>query len=401
MTRSIAVCCLALSLVTVRVAALDYGLVLNQTIQGVDRELEYSLNAAPWFSTVLGDSGDLYLSAGFRLERAKGQWDYVPEIHRFHAGFQLMPQFNLTLGRLPYQDSLGFIASGLFDGLSLAVNFAKSRLYFGAYYTGLLYKKTANIAMNDADREQYNRTVDYGGDFFESYFAPRRMLIALGWELPDLLGGELFLEGLAQIDCNGRSSLFHTRYLSARFNRSFGSYVQAELGGSLSLVEGGSGPVKVSFAGSASLGWFPGTPLTDELRLAVRGTSGDFDNGVTVFAPVTTISQGQILRAPLNGLMLFEAAYTVRLFQTFTLGIQGALMLRTDLQSYADPMNELDPGSSSYFLGREYYASLAWAPLSDISLNLEGGAFIPFQGGAFASGAHSRWRVGLGSVISF
>jgi hypothetical protein len=393
------------------VFAVDYGLFLNQSAQleGHGGKISdfsgYTLNGAPWLSIDAGETGTFYLSLGLNLEWIGAGFTAVPEINRFEAAFQPLPGIRLAAGRLPYQDSLGFIASGLFDGFSFSMSMKNGRFFGGGYYTGLLYKKTANIGMTVPEREQYNLPVDYDGSFFDNYFAPRRALLSLGGEFAGIFAGILSLEALAQLDCSGDESFLHTEYFMARMAMPLGSLFQTELGGTVSLVEQGpDAVVNMAFAASGALYWLPPTPVTDEARLTLRwssGTSGDPDDLVRSFLPVTTLSQGQVLRARLSGLMPIGLAYTMRPFEAFTFEAQGAYILRTDLLTFEDPVNELDLDSSSYALGGEIYFSATWTPFSDISWSLAGGAFFPQLGGAYARDAATQWRASLGCVISF
>jgi hypothetical protein len=52
-------------------------------------------------------------------------------------------------------------------------------------------------------------------------------------------------------------------------------------------------------------------------------------------------------------------------------------------------------------LGGEAYAGLTWAPVSDVSFTLGGGAFFPQTGKAFAPDTAVRWRVALETILSF
>jgi hypothetical protein len=396
--------------------AVDYGLILTQTAQTGEQgaefstdSLEYTLQAAPWLFVGLGDRVELSFSGGLRVDRVADEWIFAPEVYRFQAAFQVSPQLRIGLGRLHYRDSLdGLIAAGLFDGLSLSLDLPGGRLSAGGYYAGFQYKKTADIVMNAADAALYAGAVEYESarTFVDSYFAPRRALASLGWDMADLLGGAFSLEALGQIDLTGRDSLLHTGYLMIRYARPLGNFVRFDLGGtaSFTLEEDTSSEntfPEFSFAGSAALGWLLPTPFPDELRVSFRGSSGEFTDTFTAFHPVSAATVGEVLRAPLSSLMLADITYSLRILRSLSLGLQGACILRTDLSSYQDPAGELLNSSSSPLLGEEVYARLSWAPLSDLSFTLGGGVFFPNWGGAYADQARIRWRINLGSLFSF
>jgi hypothetical protein len=412
--RALVSCCAAalLLLAPGAASALDYGLIFAQTAQAGERgadfstdSLEYTLQAAPWLFVGLGDRVELYVSGGLRVDRIVDEWIFAPELYRFQAAFQVFPQLRIGLGRFQYRDSLdGLIAAGLFDGLSLSLDLPGGRLSAGGYYAGFQYKKTADIVMNAADAALYAGAVEYESPrtFADSYFAPRRALASLGWDMADLLGGAFSLEALGQIDLTGRDSLLHTGYLMIRYARPLGNLVRFDLGGTASVLqEGVPMALEFSFAGSAALGWLLPTPFPDELRVSFRGSSGEFTDTFTAFHPVSTATVGEVLRAPLSSLMLADITYTLRILRVLSLGLQGACILRTDSRSYQDPAGELLNTSSSPLLGEEAYARLSWTPLSDLSFTLGGGVFFPNWGGAYVDQARIRWRISLGSLFSF
>jgi hypothetical protein len=390
--------------------AADYGLILVQSAQVAEEgvefsadSIEYTLQGAPWLSMELGDAVALYFSAGVRVDREQGAWTFAPELYRFQAAFQVLSRLRIELGRFHYQDSLdGLVAAGLFDGLSFSLSLPGSRLFLGGQYAGFQYKKTARIAMNTADEALYLGEPDYSGieTFFDSYFASRRALAFLGWEL-DLLGGLFSLEALAQLDLNGRDVPLHTGYLMGRYTRPIGNLVQIDLGGAASLIQDGDEPLGLGFAGSAALGWLLPTRIPDELRFSFRGSSGESEGMVAAFCPVSTTTVGQVLRAPLPGLLSVDAAYALRVLRSLSLGIQGACLLRSDLSTYQDPALALGNNAVSYLVGEEAYAQLVWTPLSDLSFNLGGGVFFPNLRGTYVGGTPLRWRLNVGSTISF
>jgi hypothetical protein len=106
-----------------------------------------------------------------------------------------------------------------------------------------------------------------------------------------------------------------------------------------------------------------------------------------------------VLRPRVSGLALVEAGYAVRLHNVLSVEAGTAYFFRTDSHTYSDP--DLDEDSLSPLLGGEVSGSLTWAPVSDISFTLGGGAFFPQWGKAFASDAAMRWRVSLETILSF
>ena len=180
--------------------AYDWGLQLNQSfgIEGVtgdsqDNSLSYSGTLLPWLSAPLGSSGNsagkLYLSAGVTVLYTEEYPDkttfFIPELFRTELTWRVGAGNEVKLGRMPYTDPLGFIASGLFDGAQFSLALGNNSFSTGLWYTGLLYKKSANITMTGDDSISFSEELDYGR-FADTYFASRRLLITLDWDNPYL-----------------------------------------------------------------------------------------------------------------------------------------------------------------------------------------------------------------------
>jgi hypothetical protein len=121
--------------------ASDFGLLVNQYAGtgnegGAETGFEYRADILPHLSFLLGNSGDLFLSAGITLEKKDG-FSCVPEL--FRTEFSYRPgNLGITVGRMQYADPLGFIASGLFDGVRFSLNSTAGSFNAGAWYTGLM-----------------------------------------------------------------------------------------------------------------------------------------------------------------------------------------------------------------------------------------------------------------------
>jgi hypothetical protein len=175
-------------------------------------------------------------------------------------------------------------------------------------------------------------------------------------------------------------------------------HFNAEFSGILELIEENDKPA-FCFAAGAGLVWLPPGAATDRLSFNAVFSSGSWNDGVKAFLPITTIAQGKVLRPKISGLALAEAAYTRRLHSALSAEVSAAYFFRTDTSTYTDP--ELDPLSLSPLLGAEACGGLSFAPVSDISFTLGGGIFIPQTGRAFIPDASLRWRVSLGTILSF
>jgi hypothetical protein len=398
---------LALLLYVSPVFAGDFGLLLNQTpmAEGVGdtADFVYTGTLAPWFSAPLGQNGKLYLSGGFTWKYEDTAWVLVPELYRFEASFHPADRVDLKIGRQQYGDSLGFIAQGLFDGVSanfdLGGVLGDTSLSLGAYYAGFQYKKTNRITMTASDEAAYQSKLDFN-NMWGTYFAPERALFDVQWEWPDLFfeTGTLILGFLGQVDVSKASEKYHTQYFTAKYNLAWRNILELNLGGAFEFIDEGAS-VLPAFAASFDIAYLPPSEPADKLSLGVRYSSGHHENSITAFTPVNDGTEGTILQAKFSGLMSVQADYSVRFHKTFSADIGISYFLRTDLTTFDD--GYLDQNSSSYMLGRELYGEFIWSPLSDISLILGGGVFLPALGRAYRDDVNPRWQISLGTMISF
>ncbi|MDR0450029.1 MAG: hypothetical protein LBH26_02040 [Treponema sp.] len=381
----------------------DYGLNLRSlpVLSNGDepQEIEYTGTAIPWFAAPLGEQGDLYLSGGISAEYSDEEWRAVPELYRFGFSYRFNSGLRLEAGRLSYREPLNLVMNGLFDGLSLGFDLGKNRLNAGAFYTGLLYKKNARITMSPGDYGDYHDQ--------DHYFASRRLVFVLGWEMPALLntGGRLDLGITGQFDLNepddqiAGDGRIHSQYALAGLTLPFLNNFNTRLGALLGIAEEDDRDPGFFFAGSCGLAWLPPGSLNDQLSLGAAVSSGDWNDTARAFLPLNTIARGKILRPGLSGLALIEGGYSARLCQSLSADFQTAYFFRTDSRTYSDP--GLDGDSLSPLLGGEIYGGLSWVPVSDVSFILGGGAFFPQWGKAFAADASARWRVSLETILSF
>jgi hypothetical protein len=382
----------------------DFGLTLRSLpvfTSGDDPavNIEYTATAVPWFAAPLGEQGDVYLSGGISAEYAGEEWKPVPELYRFEIAYRFDSGLRLKAGRLSYREPLNLMMNGLFDGLAAEFDIGKTRLSAGAFYTGLLYKKTAHIVMSPGDYSAYSDR--------DHYFASRRLAFALDWEIPAIANTEAKLDlGIAgqfdlnepddQIEGDGK---IHSQYALAEFTLPFANYFNARLGALMGILEEDDRTPGFCFAVSGGLTWLPPGGANDRLSLDMTLSSGAWNDTIRAFLPVNTIAQGKVLRPKISGLALTELGYALRLHNTLSAEARGAYFFRTDSYTYNDP--GLDRASRSPLLGGEVYGSLSWAPFSDLSFTLGAGAFFPQWGKAFSPGAPVKWRVALETIFSF
>ena len=371
--------------------AADFGLVLDQSGGyggvGGSADGDYTGVLLPRFTTLFGDNGSFYISAGVAADYANGKFAVVPELLR--TELWLFDMADLRMGRLYYSDPLGFIAEGLFDGLRFTTETSAGSFSAGIWYTGLLYKSRARIIMTTYGE------VDYG-DFLNTYFAPKRIVSALDWEHPDL-GGLLRakLSFLAQFDIEKAG--LHSQYLVGKMSLPLGAFL-LDFGGSFELKEV-SGDIGTAFAAEAGTSWTLPTAIGSRLSLLGRYSSGVMGGQTGAFLPLTLKSQSSILQPKVSGTTMLYLDYVARLHRTFSLSLSSSYFIRNDLETYSGYPVSGAEGENGYFLGDEFFGRLYWSPLSDMQLTFGGGLFIPSLGNV-APKKNNIWRVEAGLVIS-
>jgi hypothetical protein len=401
MSKKLLLVALPLLLITaIPLFAMDFGVLVDQTLDmeggGAENGVSYSGTLIPWLSTPLGASGArLYLSAGLTAEYAQENSTFIPELLRTELTFPMGAAMEIKAGRMRYADPLDFVASGLFDGARFSLDSTDYGTFgVGAWYTGLLYKRSAQITMTEKELASYNEALDYN-NFADTYFAPARLLFALDWESPYLTQWlSLKAALIGQIDLSD-SDAFHSQYLAVKAAVPVNSFV-FEAGGCFGLAQA-SGQNKVSFAGELGVAWMLPTPVKDRLALTARFSSGMSGNGaLSAFVPVTTEEQGHVLKAKLSGLSTICLDYTVRLHESFSLSLASSYFILSDPETYRG----LPEGRDGRLLGNEFYGGFVWSPYSDLRLNFGGGAFLPSLGNADSAGK-PIWLVELNAVIAF
>jgi hypothetical protein len=386
-------------------AAFDFGLITNQYAgfynqtdgENIENIFEYKGGVIPRFSGLVGDSGEFLISAGFSF-RVKDGFYFVPELLRTEINFRFGGSA-IRAGRIYYSDPLGFIAGGLFDGAQFSHNTSAGIFSAGVWYTGLLYTETAKITMTDTDMDMYEAELDYG-DFADTYFAPRRLLASLDWEHPSIAGLFSLRAALTgQFDLTGADEKLHTQYLTVKASIPLKSLL-FEIGGSLETLQtvlSDDSKFTMAFAGDFGVFWTP--PLNFHSRLSLSGhiAGGGADGFTGAFVPLTTKGYGGVFQPKLSALSILALDYTARLGETIGAGLSASCFVRNDLSTYTSyPAGE---DSKGYFLGTEFFAGIVWSPVSDLQLNIGGGAFLPALGDAGPQ-EQALWRAEITMTLA-
>ena len=364
--------------------ALDVGLVFEQEASyggaGDDTSFEYKGILVPRISGLLGDNGEFIISAGVNYQN--DPWAVVPELLQTNLFFGFggaTSGWDFAIGRMPYSDPLGFISAGLFDGARVTFDTGAGVFGIGAWYTGLLCKRRANIEMTPNEYDYNNSAIEYS-DFIGTYFAPSRVLAALDWEHSSIAKHfRLKASMLGQFDLTNEE--LHSQYFIAKMTMPFSGFT-FDLGGCFELIQK-LDEMDMAYAAEAELSWIW---QRQGLSLLARHSSGVSDS-VTAFLPLTTVSQGNVISERLSGLTVFSLDYTVRPHRTFSFSLMPAYFI-----------DNYDSGWG--LMGGEIYGKLSWRPLSDIFFSLGGGAFLPSLGN-IAPDEKSYWKAEMNVVISF
>ncbi|MDR2619287.1 MAG: hypothetical protein LBC62_10495, partial [Treponema sp.] len=348
--------------------SLDFGLLGEQKIEAEKGSFSYSPVFTPWFSWDSGRGLSLYLSGALSLTYRRydngagsgggrsGGWEkpvILPELSRFAARYRPNQHVLVEAGRSAYTDTLGFAASGLFDGLHAEADFSFGRISAGAYYTGFIYWNGPG-----------------------AYFASSRVLAALRWEAPLLEFHTLSVEALAQFDLNDSGGFqpdearLHSQYGEIQAALFPAGRLGLNIGALVETMENGAGEFAAALGGLVRLkAELPGS-LNDSLTTAVKFTSGNWNDTFAAFKPIISAAQGAVFTGPLSGLAVVSVDYAARFGRT--------LFLENALRYFARTWD--DPAAPGALYGGELWGSLAWQPLDDLRLSLGGGAFFPGLG---------------------
>jgi hypothetical protein len=380
---------------------IDYGFILStqgEFVADAGERFSFTGGAAPWLYAALGEQLTLYVSgkASFSYGSDANEWSWPPLLELERTELILYPARSgrISLGRQWFGD--GMIAQGYFDGLHAEFSLGRIRLNGGVFYTGFLYKTTAEILMSGGDHRNYNKPLDYGDG--ESYFASRRVFTTLAGEFPDLSPRtSLSLLFLAQFDLNDYwdSYALHSQYLEARFDLDALETLRFNIAAVGGMAES-EAATRVNLAADLGTEWNPPGSLLDMLSAKFRWGSGAISEEIGPFRPINNIAQGSVFAPPLPGIMNARLNYTARPHRVVSLSAGSVFFWRTDLETFAD--EEMDADSKDRFLGGEAFGQLLWSPQSALRLSVDGGVFFP--GGAFKKNTKNRWKFAINLILS-
>ena len=376
--------------------AFDYGLVTNiyTGFDGAEKNVfEFKADILPRISFLLGDNGGLFISAGLAIDKKDKGAAVIPELLRTEFTWRF-GNSGIKIGRMNYSDPLGFIVNGLFDGFQYIYNSSSGRFSFGAWYTGLLYKGNAEIAMTPNDQALLASPLDYS-HFADTYFAPKRIIAAFEWNHPS--AGELMLLNAAaviQADL-AKTNKYRNQYVILKAGIPVKSFI-FEFGGSAEFSQKDN-QFGAALAGVLDFTWMLPANIISKLSFNGKIAGGKIEGSLEAFNPVSTRYMGNVFKHKITGLTVLGVDYSARLIDSLGLSVNASYFIRNDLGTFTSyPVNSKDSG---HFLGSEIFARIIWSPLSDLQLNLGGGAFFPVMGNAGPK-EKIHWRAELTLILA-
>jgi len=374
----------------------DFGLLVDQQFEANNTGIEYNPLFIPWFSWNGNNGLSLYFSGRLSMQYDKpnegdtagwGDPVLIPELARFALSYR-NSGFFITTGRVSYTDALGMTAFGLFDGFRLEASLPFGSISAAALYSGLLYRKSAEINMTAADTDINNEP--WGFDNFGNYFASKRLLASLRFDTPLAEYHTLTFEALAQFDLNDSDEKLHSQYGAVLVELYPQGKAGLIIGALFEAMENSENEFTAALGAMVRFKTdIPGS-LNDGLNITMRFGSGSWNETFCAFTPVTSPAQGEIFPYSISGLTMISADYSALFHRTF----KAEAALRYFLRSHEDPESE------GMFYGGEVWASAAWQPFNELRLIAGGGAFFPGMGNILVD-IETLWKARVGLIISF
>ncbi|MCL2185134.1 MAG: hypothetical protein FWB86_04665 [Treponema sp.] len=380
--------------------AYDFGLVtsVKTSFGNVNEENNFHFKTDFWprFSCLIGDNASFYAAAGIALDY-EDTFRIIPELLRTEFTYN-SGSWGIKAGRINYADPLSFIAAGLFDGVQYHTNTSIGRFNISAFYTGLLYKETANITMTPEDLNIYNTPLDFS-DFSNTYFAPKRLIAAFDWSHPSIARKfRMNVSVIGQFDLSDSDYQYHSQYLVLKGGLPINKFfIEAGFAVQFSQAISDTDTVNnIAFAGDFNFTWLIPANINSSLSFSARVAGGRIDETVGNFVPITTVYFGNILSLKMSGLSILNLNYSARFMEKIAAFLSMSYFIRNDLGTVTGyPISD----KKEYFLGAEIYAGFIYKPFSDLQFNLGGGAFLPSLGNA-SPNEKILWRLELKAVIS-
>ncbi|MDR2598058.1 MAG: hypothetical protein LBC76_12160 [Treponema sp.] len=387
----------------------DFGLLLTQdtavfhdsNFDEDNNDFIYKANAVPRFSLLIGDTASFITSMGFGIEYGSKNAELFKFFELLRTEFSIrFFQFGLRVGRFSYSDPMKFVADGLFDGIQLNYNSGIGRFGLGGWYTGIIYKKNANILMNSNDWVIYN-TPMLKDHYFQNYFAPKRMFVSMDWDHPSI--GSLMQINTAltaQFDMSNLDERYNSQYFTLGTGMNFKNFL-VTMGGSIGLAEimNGEAVSAYNFGVAGEFGFYFPLPGRYSSNISVKGRYGSGAGKVfDAYIPLTTTYYGEIFQVGIAGHTMLDLTYSIRFLKSLGASLTASYFIRNDLTTPADYLI-IGADKGKKLLGMEIFSKLVWSTLSDIQLNFGIGAFLPPFGNNWPT-SEAIWKFDLTTVLA-
>jgi len=278
------------------------GLMLNDNLEIFNGSVNNWLTATPWYSLKLGSNANFKISANITFPwNELTEWqEPLFELAETSFTFNFWDENWFEMGRIYYRDPLGYIvAGGLFDGIQ--TSFLSSKIQLGAFYSGLINKRTANIMMS----------VEDAYDYFDenNQYAPKRFIGSFQWRIGDY-DFYLLLGALAQLDMREDFLPFNTQYLLAKIHVGDSDF-SMDIGAAVNSISEAEDPDKVGMAASIDLSFW--WSYTSRFSIGLWWFSGLKDEDTRVFKPITNYQRGQFINAFQPPLWLPQLSFYTRI----------------------------------------------------------------------------------------
>lgn len=381
----------------------DWGITADVEASGLVEENEWSdaegslrVGTALWTRTLLptpelpGASVELATQVGYVYtdERA-----YLFDVDLFRLS-GLYPTMiagkpgllEQSFGRFVFRDPSGRVLSHLADGFSMGVRYPSWNLSFGAGTTAFQLNPNSNVRMTEVDVAD--------ADDSDRLLGPARGLGLLQFGLPELFGAHALQAGITgQIDLRKDpaledetiDSVYYTVVLAGPVVGSLYYDLNASLMQARSTVGTEEEDTKGIQAG-ARLRYFAEDFLATRVALSALFASGNQDDDISRFRPVSRGSAGTIFTEQVEDIGIGELSYSLRPFSPFSSGVAGSIQTALTWKSFykaTEPTTEQaadlgieEPGQGQWY-GNEIMLSISARIFSDLGIGLSGGVFLP------------------------
>lgn len=387
MSRRFLAAAVLLMVVAASAFAVDFGVTLTNgsTLVFSPAWDYYQMNQATlWLSLPVGSSSSLYLSGLYefsahldadgssitpwRIDVGRLEWEGT-----ITEAFGQKSSFSWSLGRVNFNDFSGRIVANLFDGLSVKANFGNLAVNAGAAYTGLSYKRSANMFLDEDDAALMSDA--------NRYFAPARLVALAGLRASELANSfDIGLDAFAQFDMESGKVSTNSQYIEpfaeGRAGRSFRYRAWMVLG----LAQGQTNAVSMAAGGRGR--WSFPELAGMRATLSALWASATTEK-LSSFCPIAISTLGSVSNQSFSDVTAFQADLSVSPLSWLSMGLNLSALMSGNL------------AAGSPFTGFETSLAFGIKPASDFSVDILGGLYSPY-----ADETPLKWMFSLAATLA-